>query len=514
MSGITIAMWCIMVGLAALFLCIAVYSSKSTKKNMASHYIADGGVSPFVATMSMGATLMSAFVLVGLSGFFYTHGVGSWVYVGWSNSAMFLLTIVFGYRIWILGRKNGYVTPLQFLSDRYQTRWAGIIAGIITVIFMVPYMALQLVGVGKLISVLTDGQISYYAVIVIVAFLGLILTQVGGMRTVARTDAIQGVFMFTIGLVICFIILGKEFDFSLAKLFARVEAVDPEVLSIPGPNGFYTWGRLFSITVAAFFMPLSQMQISSRYLTVRDKKSFRMMMVGTAIIPIIAIPAAMMIGLGAKAVFPALASGDDAFMSMLLAYIPLPLIICAVLAVFAASLSTLDSMVLSLGSVIGKDLLPGGMEEKKALKFSQAGMIVLLVITTVFSFNPPQLIVTLSLASYTATLQFVPAVIGAYFWKRATKQGAIASMIVGIVSYCILNYGPYKIAFGSFDQCLWGFLFGCITLVVVSLLTRPHPERFHELMGYVDKVYPYNEEGAALEAEAERAYHAGTSDTE
>jgi len=501
MSGMSIAMWAVMIGLAVLFLVIAFVSSKATRESTSSHYIADGGVHPFIATMSMGATLMSAFVLVGLSGFFWTHGVGSWIYVGWSNSAMFLLTILVGYRMWILGRKNGYVSPLQFLSDRYETKWAGIIAGVITVVFTVPYMALQLVGVGKLVSALTNGEVPYRTVIVIVAILGLILTQVGGMRSVARTDALQGAFMFTIGLVICFIILGKEFNMSLATLFERVREVEPEVLSIPGPKGFYTWGRLFSVTLAAFFMPLSQIQISSRFYTVRDKKSFRMMMIGTSIIPIIAIPAAMMIGLGAKAVFPELASGDDAFMSMMLAYIPAPLIICGVLAVFAASLSTLDSMVLALGSVISKDLMPENVDDGKALRISRIGMVVLLVVTTIFSFNPPELIVTLSLASYTATLQFVPAVLGAYFWKRATKQGAIASMLVGIGSYCFLNYGPSKITFGAFDQSFWGFVFAGITMVVVSLLTPPHPERYDELMGYVNKVYPYNEEGAALEQE-------------
>lgn len=505
MSSMTIAVWGVVVGLTALFLGIAIYSSRQTKESMSSHYIADGGVSPFVATMSMGATLMSAFVLVGLSGFFYTHGVGSWVYVGWSNSAMFLLTIVFGYRLWVLGRKYGYVTPHEFLSDRYETRWAGIITGIITIIFMVPYMPLQLVGVGKLLSVLTDGEFSYIWGCIVVAVLGLILTQVGGMRTVARTDAIQGCFMFTVGLIIAFLILGKGFNFSLADLFQKVREVEPKVLSIPGPNGFYTHGRLFSVTLAAFFMPLSQIQISSRFLTVRDKKSFRMMMIGTSIIPIIAIPAAMMIGLGAKALHPNLASGDDAFMMMLLDFVPLPLVICAVLAVFAASLSTLDSMVLALGSIIGRDLLPKKMDEKKAMRISRLGMIILLVITTLFSFNPPKLIVTLSLASYSATLQFVPAVIAAYFWKRATKQGALASMIVGILSYAFLQYTPYKITLGGFDQSFWGFVIGSVTLVVVSLLTKPHTTKFDELMGYVDKVYPANLEGKKIEEEVEEA---------
>lgn len=507
MSTITIALWAVIVAVTVLFVIIAIKSKSQTANTMESHYKGDRSLSPFVTMMSMGATLMSAFIFVGLSGFFYTHGIGSWVYVGWSNSAMFLLTIVFGYRMWRLSHKFGYTTPLQFMSDRYQCKWVGAICAIITIIFTIPYLSLQMVGVAKLLTALSGGQISYLAGVIIISILGFIIVQFGGMRTVARTDMIQGCFMFTIGIIIVVVILGKEFGGSIANLFARVNEVEPSLLSIPGPNGFFTMGMLFSCTLASFFMPVSQIQISSRYLTLKNKKAWRTMMIGTAIIPLISIPASMLIGLGAKAVFPALASGDDSFMAMISTYLPLPLMLCAVLAVFSASLTTLDSMVLGLGAVLGGDLLPAlKVDEKKHLAISKYGAIVLLLVTMFFAFNPPDLIVMLALVSYTATLQFVPAFLGAMFWKRATKQGAIASIIAGMAVFLGTKYIPgLAITWGSFDPSFWGFVAACIVYVIVCLCTKPDLETYDRLLGYLKNVYPFNKQNveAGIDSEAD-----------
>lgn len=246
----TITLW---VAIAVCVLTIVlvygmVIGSRATRGSMESHYVGDRSIHPIVTMLTMMATLMSAFILVGLSGFFYTHGIGSWVYVGFSNVSMWLLTIVFGYRLWLLGRKFGYVTPIEFLSDRYESKAVGVIAAAISIIFLFPYMAVQLTGVGKLIEGLTAGQFPYSAAVVIAGILGLCVCFFGGMRTVAWTDAIQGAFMFILGIVIAVWFVAVAFHGSVGDLFTKVAQSKGALLSLPGPTKFFSHGMLFSLT--------------------------------------------------------------------------------------------------------------------------------------------------------------------------------------------------------------------------------------------------------------------------
>lgn len=466
-----------------------VIGSRATKTSMESHYVGDRSIHPIITMLTMMATLMSAFVLVGLSGFFYTHGIGSWVYVGFSNVSMWLLTIVFGYRLWLLGRRFGYVTPIEFLSDRYESKAVGVIAAAISIVFLFPYMAVQLTGVGKLIEGLTGGQFPYFLAVVVAGILGLCVCFFGGMRTVAWTDAIQGGFMFILGVVIAVWFLAAAFHGSVGELFAKVAESKPALLSLPGPTKFFSHGMLFSLTLAAFFMPLSQMQLASRFLIPRDKKAFRLLLIGSALIPIIAILPPMFIGLGASVLWPNLKSGDFAFSTMLVQYFPVPMIVAALLAVFAACLTTIDSQLLAIGSLIGKDLLPG-LSDKVAVTISKVAMVLILAFVVVFSFSPPKLIVNLAIASYTGTLQMIPTVVAAFFWKGATRAGAMSSMVAGVIVYSVLKWTKLHITWGHFDPSFWGLIVASVVLVVVSQFTAKPKESVDRIQNYLDSVYP------------------------
>lgn len=162
MSSLSIWALSIIILVGAFFTLIAVYGQRMVKaKNLLSYYLADRTVGPVIAALTMAATLMSAFILVGATGFFYTHGIGSWAYIAIGDIILVMMVPIFGYKLWKLSKKFGYVTPLEFLSSRYENKAVAFIAAIITIIFLMPYMSLQLVGFGKLLSSATSGELLY-----------------------------------------------------------------------------------------------------------------------------------------------------------------------------------------------------------------------------------------------------------------------------------------------------------------------------------------------------------------
>jgi SSS family solute:Na+ symporter len=489
MSSLSIWALAIIIGVGALFALIAIYGQRLVKaKNLLSYYLADRTVGPIIAALTMAATLMSAFILVGATGFFYTHGIGSWAYIAIGDTLLVLMVPIFGYKLWKLSKKFGYVSPLEFLRDRYENRAVAFIAALITIIFLMPYMSLQLAGIGKLLNSVTGGELNYLVGVFLAAFMVVLITQLGGMRSVAWTDAIQGFYMFIIALILAIGFLVMEFGGSLSNLFSRVAAVEPALLSAPGPTGLFSIGMIISFYIMVIFMPVTQMQLTQRYMIIRDKAAFRGLMIGTAIVPAIALFPAMIFGFGGKVLWSDLASGDMSFGRILASYFPIPLIALGLVAVFAACLSTVDSQILVIGSIVGKDVYENigqqRKQEKSTILFSRILMLVVTAIVVLISLNPPRLIVTLAILSYSYTLQLAPTLMGAIYWKKGTAAGAISSMAsgVGLMLLDQINVVPLP---PVLHPSTWALILSSVVYIVVSLATSAPKAQANKIVEYL-----------------------------
>ncbi|MFQ5892385.1 MAG: sodium:solute symporter family protein, partial [Candidatus Methanofastidiosia archaeon] len=194
----------------------------------------------------------------------------------------------------------------------------------------------------------------------------------------------------------------------------------------------------------------------------------------------------LFIGIGARIAFPELASGDQALTSVL-TLIPPVVGAIAVTGVIAASMSTADSQFLVLSSLITKDfyvnILNPKSSNKKRLRVARISMFLLLLLAFLVSLKPPKLIVTLSILSFAGTLQILPTMLGGLFWRRATKEGAISSMLVGVLTLSIFQW-VLKPPLGI-HQGIWGLIFGSLTFVLVSLVTKPPEEKALKILGYL-----------------------------
>lgn len=468
-----------------IVLVIAYFGWKKRKDNLQDFYVQSRSAGKFVAFMTFSATLFSSFTMVGMPGFFYTHGIGSWMFIAFADIFMALMIFVIGRRMWALGKRFGYVTPSEFLGDRYDSKLVMIISGLIGIVFLLPYISTQLIGAGILLSEIGLSLVWGSAILAIVL---LVYSELGGMRSIAWTDALQGSILLIISFAISAILLVKIGG--VWPLFSGLARSAPEVLSIPGPKGLFTYQMMLSYFVLIIFMPATQPQLTVRYFLPKNKKALQYMMIATALFAFLVMVPAMIIGLGGKLIDPALASGDLA-LPTILGLMPSVIASLAIVSVIASSMSTADSQILTLSSIVTKDyfvkLTKKKIGRKARMRIARISMFLLLGIAFLISTKPPTLIVTLSILSFAGTIQMLPAMLGALFWKRATAPAAISSMLAGVGVLC---------AFQWWLKPLWGFHPGALGLaassavfLAVSLITTEPSGMSRKIVEFLKKEF-------------------------
>jgi SSS family solute:Na+ symporter len=291
------------------------------------------------------------------------------------------------------------------------------------------------------------------------------------MRAVAWTDALQGSLFFVVFYVTAAVFVVREWG-SLGALFQAVAEQQPALLSVPGPRGYFTHATLISLFILIVGMPLTQPQLAIRFFVARSERTLRLMTVASATFATLVVIPALLIGLGGAARFPDLASGDlvlPTIVSRTMGPFLAGLVVCAVV---ASAMSTVDSQVLVLGSLLAKDgyaPVSGERDEARLLRVARLTMLVCMVAAFLIALRPVPLIIQLSLLSFAGTLQLAPAYLGALFWPWATRSGAIASVLAGVTT---LGLGQWVLPAAwllGFHPGVWGLAAGLLALVLGSL---------------------------------------------
>jgi len=452
---------------AALGLWVALAARRGLGSGAGEYYLAGRQAGGVISALSYGATTYSAFMMVGLAGLTYAGGVGALVFELVYLAGLGLVAI-FGPRFWLAGQHFGFITPAEMLSYRYESRWVGGIMAIAACVFLIPYSAVQLMGIGYLLAGVTNSAIGFEAGILIGAALSLIWTLAAGLRSVLWTDALQVVVMLVTSLLaVGFVVvaLGGPQGFMDTTV-----ANHADWLSVPGP-GLFSLVTFIGLTLPWFFFSISNPQVSQRLFTTQSIGALRVMLLGFLLLGFVYTMVSVIWGFSALALLPDLASADMATPSLLASgAVPPVVAIILVVGIVAAAVSTVDSILLSLASLAARDvyvpLVPEGRGEMIAGKFV---MLVVAVLAILFARLQLDLITILSVASSAGLLVTVPAIVGTFFWRRGTAAGAIVSMLVAGVVVTYLQVGGHNPL--GVPASVWGGGLAVSLFVVVSLVT-------------------------------------------
>ena len=491
MSGILFWIIFFTVILNGFYIVLGLIMGRGMGKNSESYLVANRSVPIWVTVWSVIATWFSAFMFLGLYGASYRSGMGAFVQgsilIACSASFIFL-----GIPAWHLGRKYGYVSSADFLSDRYESKHFGLLCGIVWLVFSLAMMMTNIIGTGALFSGLTQGKVPYWFGVIFLAVVILAYLLPGGSRSLAWVDAYQGVFM-TILLWVCFYILYMAAGGDMIEIVKKLIGTPNEkLLTLPGPIPQWTYGvwffqAVFGLTWGAF------PHMYQRWYSARSPKIITITALITAALgplffwhgawggPITRLLAPNLTGAASDSVLPVLIGKLSApwFSGLLFS------------GVFAAIISTASGLAMGAAAIGTKDIYSAYLNqratEKQKVLASRVTLIVFILVATLLSFKQLAFMMTLGMLFFAGGLQLAPSIYAAFYWPRANKYGAYAGTIVGILLLAIqVALGNAAISWWGLHPGLIAFMPNLVVFIVVTLFTpAPSQEVVDKFHGYL-----------------------------
>lgn len=465
--------------IAATFL-ISVWSAYKKKQKTAEGFIVgDRNYGSVVTAFSMGTTLASGFAFIGLVGMGYTLGlVATWQCI-FGCVLEFLCWFFLAKKLRQLSIKTETVTPIEAMGKLKGDpgNLIKIVGGLMIGLFMVFYLAGQFsAGSKAAIAMELDPQIVAIAVAVLtVAFIFL-----GGVDAAMWTNAIQGMIMVIAFGVLVFIALSKVGGFS--GLFGGLAQTAPEL--IQWNNGRVTgsaWFYIFNYWLGSAMGFLAQPQALQKYLTIKSEQKIKASCLMSIIFNVIRQLGPVIIGMCCRLIYPELADPETAIPVMIVNLMPNFFGGVLMAGIFAAVMSTTESLLLQSTSELSRNFLQKGVWAKKNISESTYAHIVRLLTVIIglgglyISMNASSGVFTMIIFAWTGLFTSIgPALYLGLFWKKCTSQGILAGVLTGIPA-TTLWYTFLKPATGVHEA--YSVIVPLIAVIGVSLATQHIPQQ-------------------------------------
>ena len=454
---------CIIIYLLAL-VAVGIYKVSSVKDS--EDFMVAGRTLPwFILVGTLLATWMGSGSLFSGAGLGYRNGLAGL----WSSGGAWI-GIALIYFISKRIRNFGKVTVPDIFEARYgQT--AAILATITTVIAYTTIVSYQFRGGGKVLSMVSDGMVSMESGIIITAVFAISYTVIAGMFSVVYTDVVNGVLM-TIGTI-----------GALIFLFFKVGGIG-EIIAVAESAGKWQWfgnwaaertGDISGPIIAiSFFVPtmlllMGDANMYQRIFSAKDggsaKKAVFFWIIGVvvleSVISMLGLTGAVAASKGIipdlvaeaqtgisepSALLEARQSGSESVIPAIARYSGLPIVLGLLLVstMMAIIVSTADSFLLIPATNLTRDVysryINPTANEKQILLISR-GLVLILGIIAFLLVSQFKTVLNAAFTAYNIYgTSITPALLAAFLWKRATKEGAVASIITGASVTIIWTY--------------------------------------------------------------------------
>jgi len=454
-----------LVGLLALGI-LGLVKGRQAKHAEADYYLASRGQGVLTTSLTIMATYFSGFAILTFPGWVYGDGVPPMFYalnLPVAAAAIYLL----GNPIRRIGRKRGYITPADMIADYYgDSQFIRGMVAFLGALYVIPYVVMQVKAGGILaqglfpdvasVTLLGQELTMENAGVGALSLVTMIYVIVGGMRSVAWTDVLQGLLLLSAmllsGVVVMHALGGPS------GYFQEVSKLDGQLLTMPdAPAKFNAW---HAVTFCAFASLASIVQPAQwmRFYAARDSATLRRTAITfSTVLPICFIFGVFLVGLGGRALYPMLADGslpeglsnpDQIVVRVILDLFPELLGIVGVIlvslilvAVMAASMSTADSNLHALSAVATRDVyhqLRPKARERERTWFGRAVIVVATLAAAGITYggSGTNLLDTIAAFFFLAmafSAQLLPITIDLLFLRRGTKVGAVAGLVAGMI---------------------------------------------------------------------------------
>jgi SSS family solute:Na+ symporter len=515
---------------AVLYIGIFAFRQARGRERAEDYFLASRSLGPFVFLFSLFGTNMTAFAILGSSGHAFSNGIVTFGLMASSSGLVIPLTIfLIGTRVWALGKKYGFMTPVQMFRDRWECAHIGTMIFVVQAVLLVPYIIIGIMGGGTTLNVISGGLVPYWFGGAIVAMVVMGYVFFGGMRGTAWVNTFQTILFLLFGAIAIMVIGVAMGGFrsaanamlaspALAPLLTR-ERISPlyffsytfiPLSAIAFPhilifcltaekmNHFKKTVIFYPLCIVAIWLPCVFLGVMANRVTdvpqIREKQEARRTLAtqGKTMAP------------EARDELREKAAGDDVIMLLLKRYAPLWLAGLLGAGIMAAVMAS-DSQILALSTMFTEDVFAfyGGKRRFGEAVQVHTGRIFIVIITIVayaVALRAPETIFELAIQyAFSGFAALSPLLVAALFWKGSTKWGALAVTLwtaAAVVAVAVFQHfvpapapGPPSVVWtiggaGALSRtpggtAVFGFmpvvpmvLVSALLMLVVSLLTK------------------------------------------
>ncbi|MQA87123.1 MAG: hypothetical protein GEV03_21480 [Streptosporangiales bacterium] len=478
-----------------LLLLIGRFSARGAAAGKDAYFVANRTLQGVVLFAAVFGTNMTAFVMLGLAGQTYRLGLTTWGMLVGASVLTLPVHFYFGYRCWLVARREGYTSPAEFYRNRYDSGVLGLLAFILFGLWVLPIIMTGIIGGGRVFEASTGGAIPYWlGALIITAVVGY-YTTVGGMRATAWTNLLQTL-VFLVFLLFA-VVWVPAVSGGPGQLFDRLSAEAPQLTTRSWGTGG-GWGPALS-----FFLLFSSANFATPYIWIRmvsarSGQTIRRMATLYPVAVLFVWAPAVLLGLWGAVLIPGLQGpdADSVIFALSSQLFPVWLVAFGMIGLFAIVMSSMDAQTLTLSNLFTVDVVQrytGITERERIVRYARLFVLGLLLVLYVVALQPLPAVFTLSTFAFTGFMAFFPLMVGGVIWRRATRAGALASLLVGEAVAIAGYFELYPFVLGL-QPPFWVAIFSWATFVVVSLLTAPPSdevvERFHGTWDRVWRQHP------------------------
>ena len=437
------------------------------------YIVAGRTLGTLVFFLNSAAVIYSGYTFLGAAGYSYKYGAAT-MFI-WGTS---LLGYTVGYliapRVWSLAKKHNLLTLSDFIMWRYNSKTLMVLAAVISVIFQIPYVQLQIQAISIIIDTASYGLLPSLHLSVVVFGLVILYVFLGGMTSIALTNVFLGALMLVTMFGGSWAIILKYFG-GLPGLYEAVSSVSPAHLTLPGPGSLRPEAWFISSVIGTGIGFWCWSQRVQTLFTAKDVKVIKKGMVLNSWYLILGSLWVTHMGLVALALGTKLRGSDYAFITLVgEAFGPAVLGLVAAGGI-AASLSTAAGLLLDQASTISRNLIQqvfkNRLGDKELITLTRVAVVGLGIISTILAYLSPALLVDLLLMGYAGVTQLFPGLFIGIFWRDLKKYEVLSGLVAGELTVFLMaaRWGqePFNI-----HLIVWGLVTNLAVLLATYALRK------------------------------------------
>ncbi|TDR51097.1 SSS family solute:Na+ symporter [Halomonas ventosae] len=438
----------IIVGITLVYLAmVLVVGLRARGQSSASleGYVAGGRhVGVVILFFILGAEIFSAFAFLGTPGWAYQHGAPAFYILAYLSLVPITIWAL-GPRVAKLGRERGYLTQGDMIADHYRSKPLGMLAGIIGVVALVPYLTIQIAGAGLLFQAATDGMVPFWlggllAFVVVAAYVFC-----SGLSGIGWTNLVQGVMMIAIAWFLGLAISERLYG-GVGEMFTQLQQQAPEYLTMPGATGM-GWGYFSTAVLVSAFGGAMWPHLFMKFYSADSGKTLRKVSVFYPLYAYLLVPL-LFIGFAGILAFAdsPLERADTVLLKMVMEVANFsPWVIGLMLSgALAAAMSTGANLAHTAAIVLVRDVMGPtvmkGASEKTTVSVTRWSVLGLSLAAYLIALLNPGSLVMILLTAYGVIIQLFPMVIGALFLPRLRRASVMAGALIGSLAFLLMEF--------------------------------------------------------------------------